>query len=190
MVQFQITSEKAKEWFPETYNIFLEELRSSKSRYNDVSEDKMHWFISWAFLVKKAITEEEKEAQKVSYMNKMNLVYDDRIQLELPRIKCSITIKANNYYRTDRVFETEVPPYINDMAKEIVKITMVQEQNYFNNPIVMDSLKEFYNLYQPDEVGDNNDNLSIDDILDKISESGIQSLSPNELRFLEKMSKS
>jgi hypothetical protein len=32
MVQFEVEAEKMQEWFPETYKVFIEELRTSKSK--------------------------------------------------------------------------------------------------------------------------------------------------------------
>lgn len=192
MVQFQALSDQVKEWFPETYKCFIDELRSSRSRYNDTPEEKIYWSVSWGSFVKKANTQEEYDAQREAFMNKMSLTYDERIEVEIPIIRCSISMKAGQYYRTDRSLESEMPEYILNMVKEILKVTMMQEQMHVGDPRVLESLEEFRNmLYSNDsDFQGQPENLDMDSILDKINEKGIKSLTSNELRYLQEMSKS
>lgn len=193
MVAFKLTSDQVKSWFPKTYQSFVEDLKMSQSSSKDTLEEKFEWFIGWGFFVKKAITEEEKMIQRENYTQKLNLIYEDRVQLELPRIRCSLSFKAEYYHRTDRVIETEVPEFIKDMALEIIKYMMIQEQQFVNNPEVLESIREFYEtLIQNMDMNSQDDqpSLNMDDILDKINDQGMSSLSSRELEFLEKMSRS
>ena len=187
MIRFQAPKESIKEWFPETYDSFMTDLRSSKSKSSQVDEEKMIWFVSWGFFVKKPKTDEEKLNQETEFNDKMRMVYSDRIVVEIPKIRCSITLLVGNYYiKSDRALETGSPKFVIDMAEEIIKYTMVQEQNYFGYEDVIESLKEFENLFN---IQDSEKEMSMDDILDKISATGMNSLTSQELKFLEKMSK-
>lgn len=203
MVQFEIKSEKMKEWFPETYKIFLEELKNSKSACNNKKEEDIKWEISWGFFSAKAKTEEEAVLKQIDYDKKLKLVYDERCKADLPKLRISIFMKAGYRIIGDRSFDKGIPQYIIDMFYEVMKITMLQEQIILKDPVVMESLEEFVHLLQDlmDELGiqiegtedftkrHKEEPLSMDDILDKISESGMQSLSARELKFLEKQSR-
>ena len=212
MVQFALKPEEVKEWFPETYKAFIEELRNSKSTSNDKSEEKIEWAISWKFFRKKSKTDEEKVIADMEFEQKMHLIYEDRCQADLPKIRVSVSMKAGNYIRTDRSLDTELPKYVVDMHYETMKITMLQEQMMINDPVVLESLAPFKHLLDElmqdmgvtpemlESLGDKLPGISslqpkkevqlnMDEILDKINETGMQSLTAKELKFLEKMSK-
>lgn len=59
MVAFKLSQDQVKDWFPTTYQYFIDELRNSKSSSNDIPEEKIEWCLSWGFFVKKATSEEE-----------------------------------------------------------------------------------------------------------------------------------
>lgn len=215
MVQFPLKPEEVKEWFPETYKAFIEELRNSKSASNDKSEDKIEWGISWAFFRKKSKTEEEKVLADMEFEQKMHLPYEERCKADLPKIRVSLSMKAGNYIRTDRSIDADLPKYVIDMHYETMKITMLQEQMMVNDPVVLESLAPFKHLLDElmqdmgitpemmESLGDKLPGfnaiqqnqpkkdvaLNMDEILDKINETGMQSLTAKELKFLEKMSK-
>lgn len=215
MVQFPLKPEEVKEWFPETYKAFIEELRNSKSPSNDKSEEKIEWGISWAFFRKKSKTDEEKVLADMEFEQKMHLTYEERCKVDLPKIRISLSMKAGNYIRTDRSIDKDVPKYVVDMHYETMKITMLQEQMMINDPVVLESLAPFKHLLDElmqdmgitpemlESLGDKlpgltsiqssapkrETPLNMDEILDKINETGIQSLTAKELKFLEKMSK-
>lgn len=204
MVQLEVKPEQVKEWFPVSYKTFLEELRNSKSKFADKAEEKIEWMISWGIYRTKAKNEEEQIQKDMDYENKLKLPYEERCAADLPKIRINISMKSGFYIRTDRSFDKEVPQYIIDMFYEVMKVTMLQEQMFLNDPVVMESLAEFQHLL--DEMLENMESdleglegisikkkaepqLNMDDILDKISESGMQSLTAKELKFLEKMSR-
>lgn len=205
MVTIEVKSEQLKEWFPITYETFLEELRNSKTQYSDKSEDKIKWVISWGIFRTKAKNEQEQLKNDMEYESKLKLQYNERCAIDITKIKVNVSMKAGFYIRTDRSFDKELPQYIIDMFYEVQKITMLQEQMYYNDPFVMESLAEFQHLLdeilkdmEEQEFGIEGLNslkkavepkLHMDDILDKISESGLQSLTAKELQFLERESK-
>lgn len=187
MITLRITNDNAKDWFPVTYSKFIENLRNSESSSFDCQEEMFEWHLLWGFFVKKANSEEEKIAQMDRYMSKMNLIYDDRVELELPRIRCSLSMKAGYYHIMDRTID-ETPVFVQDMAREIIKVMMIEEQDQIGDQIVMDSIRGFYESIIANEDNDSASELSIDAILDKINESGMKSLNSVELGYLKDMS--
>ena len=207
MIELPVKHEEIKQWLPETYKVFIEELRNSKSRYHRKSEEDILWAVSWGPFIKKAKTDEERAENENNYKEViLRLPYEDRVANDLSKIRINVTMKAGNYIRVDRAFDTEIPKFIIDMTQEVLKITMLQEQKIINDPAVKESLKEFEYLL---EELDNKTNeflemlggsgsdlpkpkehpLNMDDILDKINETGMGSLNAKELKFLEKMSR-
>jgi hypothetical protein len=239
MVQFQVKNEEIKEWLPETYKSFMEELRGSKSRAAKKREDKIKWFVSWGYFGKKAKTDEEKAQKEKEYEDKLHLTYEDRLKEDTPKISIYVYMKAGFYERSDKSLDVAVPQYIVDMSQEILKQTMLKEQIFVKDEAVQDSIKEWkYMLRDIIELDENDDPildakgrpipvipfemdeetglpkmdpetglpvmkkkkdgekkvkeapLNMDGILDKISDSGMSSLTPRELEYLEKMSRS
>lgn len=204
MVQFKATKEQISEWFPETYNSFISELRNSKSTSSDKPDDKIDWYVSWGFFGKKAKDEAEAIQKEIDYEAKLHLIYDERCEADLPKIRISIGMKAGNRTSADRVIEQTIPDFIIEMAYEVIKITMLQEQMIINDPIVQESLAPFQHLLdgileEMREMGLDMEEgnikkrvevpMNMDDILDKINDGGMSSLSAKELKYLEKMSK-
>jgi hypothetical protein len=205
MVQFEIENDKMKEWFPITYQTFIEELRDSRSTSADKDEDKIKWMISWGVFRTKAKTEEEQILKDLELENKLKLPYEERCKVDIPKIRITISMKAGYRVVSDRTLDSEIPDFVKEMFYEVMKITMLQEQMLINDPVVLESLEEFKDLlsdfiedmeiemegfedvkkaYKKQET-----TLSMDDILDKISDTGMQSLTAKELKFLEKMSR-
>jgi hypothetical protein len=186
MVSFEVKSDFVKDSFPEVYDLFISELRNSNSRSNDISVDKIRWFISWGFFVKKAKTIEEMNQRDINYHEKLKLPYDQRVELELSRIRVDILMKAGSFVRGDRFNNTS--EFIESMAREVVKSMMVDEQEVLCYPNVIESISEFIEFFKENEESVE-DFLDLDLILDKINNSGMKSLTKRELNFLEKKSK-
>jgi hypothetical protein len=205
MVQFEIENDKMKEWFPITYKTFIEELRNSNSKSAEKAEDKIEWMVSWGVFRTKAKTEEEQIQKDIEFENKLHLPYEERCAVDLSKLRLTVTMKAGNRIVSDRSLDNNIPEYIEEMFYEVMKITMLQEQMIINDPTVMESLAEYKHLL--DEILEDMEiemegfdelksamkkqeaPLSMDDILDKISATGMQSLTAKELKYLENMSR-
>jgi hypothetical protein len=208
MVPVELSAEKMKEWFPKTYASFIKDLRNSSSKSGGKSEDKISWMISWGVFGSKTKDEAHAIQKQIDYDNKLKLPYEERCAVDLEKLRIHVSMKAGYYIRTDRSLDKEIPEYITDMFYEVMKVTMLQEQLILKDPVVMESLEEF--KYLLDEMMENLESLGLeiegleefkqqkktkeqplnmDDILDKISETGMQSLNAKELKFLEKMSR-
>lgn len=193
MLIFKQNVEDVQKNFPKTVEDFMNDLKNSNSGSKDYPVDKTKWVISWAFMIKKANTDEEKVLRDIAYNAKLKLVYSERLKVEIPRIKIDISFKAGKYFRGDRTAET--PEFITKMAEEIVKAMMIAEQKELNDPIVIESIQEFIDEFEKraaesnPEGGVEEEDLDLDNILDKINNSGMTSLTASELSFLEAKSK-
>ena len=208
MIQIELTGEKMKEWFPETYKSFLEDYYSSnrqvvKKKFTPKAEEDIEWMVSYSVNIPKAKTDEEAIQNQINYENKLRLPYEERCKSDLSKLKVDCHMYAGYYGRTDRSFDKEIPKYIIDLFYEVTKITMLQEQIFVNDPVVLDSLKDFQHLLQQlmEDMGIELEGteqfeqkykdvpLDMDEILDKISANGVESLTAKELKFLDKMSR-
>lgn len=184
MITFKLKYDAIVKEYPEVVNQLITELRNSNSPSKDIAEEKTDWVITWGFFVKKAKTEEEKLEREEKFMEKFKLGWEDRLKLELPKIRVTILMKAGNYVRGDR-FET-VSSFVTEMATQIMNFTMHKEQEHFQYQDVIDTLPSL----PVQEETNVTEELNIDVILDKISEQGMSSLSQSELEFLEHSSRS
>ena len=194
MVKFAVKNEDIKQWLPETYNSFIEDLRKSKSSSANKAEDKIRWAVEWGFFGKKTGSKEEL-IEKLE--KKFKLTFDERVAEDTPKIKVTVFMEVGHYVRVDSSIDKEIPKFIKEMSVEVIKIMMLQEQKEVNDPVVKASLKEFEHLLDEIHVMDEKGQvvpkkeapLNMDEVLDKINDTGMGSLTPRELKFLEKMSR-
>ena len=208
MRQLNVKLNEMKRWFPITYKSCLEELRHSKSQYSRFSENKIKWCLTWGYFVPKAKTVKEELLQNSEYDKKLTLTYDERLKIEFEQLRISYVMMAGFYTKSDRCIDTIIPEKIKTMVSEYLKITMIKEQLIINDPLVMKSLEKFDNFDQladvayyelneyvdldnvePSQKHQNIVELNIDDILDKITKHGKESLTEAELNFLKNQSK-
>ena len=193
MVTFKAKQEDIEKWFPKTREIFISELKNSQSSSRKHPVSKIEWFITWGFMTKKPKTDEEKVLKQLAYDEKLRLVYDERVKVEIPRIKIDVAMKAGHYFKCDRIVIEETPDFVKEMASEIVKSMMYAEQKELNDPVVLASMESFIDKFKDKDEkksrGVIEPSFDLDSILDKINDLGMSSLTASELQFLEKKSK-
>jgi len=107
------------------------------------------------------------------------------------------TIKINELMITNRLKKGMVPDVIKSMVTEITKYKMSIECEFHQNEDIKNSIPEFDESVVSievikQEIGTDKieeDYFDLDDILDKIAKSGIDSLTDGEKSFLDKKSK-
>lgn len=124
----------------------------------------------------------------------MEMLFDDRLDEELSKVRVSVTLKIGNFIMSNRLEKGIVPKVIKDIVTEITKYKMLYEYQVHGNIDVLNSIPEFDESIATLEVVKNeieysSDSYDIDDILDKISESGMESLTDGEKEFLKNHSK-
>lgn len=208
MITIKTTYEQVSTDYPEVVQEFLDNLRNSTSKSKDMDIKKIKWFYSWGTFNKKAKSDTDKILRGEDYKKRLAMTYDERWENESEKIKVEITMEAGAFVRGDRCKESELPTFITRYAKELLKGQMTAEQEAMEvkNQNVIDSIGEIdrsiiEEIFPPkltemmnqmqSQFGDNKAQrkreitYDVDDILDKISDSGFESLSDEEKKFLE-----
>jgi adenylate kinase family enzyme len=115
----------------------------------------------------------------------------------MSKVRVSLSIKIGNFMMSDRLPKGIVPQIIQDIVAEITKVKMIVESEYHEDKEIIDSIPELnrdlvsfdtIRDYVKDDFNDELE-LDLDSILDKISSDGFDSLSDDEKEFLDKKSK-
>lgn len=201
MTRFQVKLKDVLTDYPEVVEEFIDNLRNSNSQFKDIDLNDIDWYYTWDFNFDDV--EEDLE------MSRFDLVYVDRFIYELSKVNVNVTMKAGQFKRRDRVNSEVLPKEVIEVVDEVVKIMMIEEQKFFDNDEVVKSIppmnsniydNEEYNIYNSysdvDVYGldsyleEECIDYELDNILDKISESGVDSLTRGEKEFLDNQSKS
>lgn len=140
-------------------------------------------YYSYGFFVTKSLKE-------ISPEETYNLNYEKRLKLELSKVRVDITLKSGNFIMTNRM--KKIPQDIKDIVTELTKVKMMIEGDFHRNQYIIDSIPEVdTNIIQYKIIREDDDTseFNLDSILDKISTTGIESLTEQEKDFLEKSSK-
>lgn len=132
------------------------------------------------------------EENLMAQIHNQTLRYEDRLKVELAKVRVSVTIKMGQTILTHRLQKGFIPKTIQEIISEITKVRMGLECDEHGNedirksipPLSPDIVVHFID-YMPKEEPE----MEIDDILDKISKSGFDSLTEEEKEFLDKKSK-
>jgi len=161
----------------------------------DINEDKLQLFYTFGFFVPKVSDREEMYLKM--YEDCSTLKYNDRLNFEMSKVRVSLSIKIGNFMMSDRLPKGIVPQIIQDIVAEITKVKMIVESEYHEDKEIIDSIPELnrdlvsfdtIRDYVKDDFNDELE-LDLDSILDKISKDGLDSLSDEEKEFLDKKSK-
>lgn len=128
---------------------------------------------------------------KTLYKEYETLEYPERLEEELRKLRVNISFEYKKKFAMITRLDT-IPNEIELIVGEITKIKMLTECKEHGNKNVLDSIPEIngeiigYDEILFDEVIE--EEFDVDEILDKISEHGIESLTENEKSFLENLS--
>lgn len=177
---------------------WIKKMKKIKLNEGDIDKDNIEFYYSYGFFVPKSKNNEEDYIKSVE--SNINLLYPDRLNFELSKVRVNITMKLNNFIITDRLPKGTIPSKIVDIVSEVTKVKMMVESEFYHNKEVLDSIpaldksivdieivKNDPNLNMIEEIDTNN--FTIDTILDKISNGGYESLTQEEKDFLDKKSK-
>jgi hypothetical protein len=207
MTRFQVEFKTVLQDYPEIVEEFLNNLRNSNSPYKETDIDDIRWYYTWDF--------EYNENDEDLETSRFEMKYEDRFNYELNKVRINVTMKAGQFKRRDRVSSTVLPSQVIKIVDEVVKIMMTEEQKFFANDEVVNSIPPLDSSLYSDDMSvyssysssvrsleesifdDDYDvdyeediDYDLDTILDKISEHGIDSLTKGEKDFLDNQSKS
>jgi hypothetical protein len=104
--------------YEKEFQELLNMLRNSNSKYKDTSEDKMYWAYSFSFFRKKG--ENTPEYYEALY----KMPFEERLEVEMKRVRVNIALTAGYFYISDRVVNVS-----ESIAKTIRAITMQKMAN-------------------------------------------------------------
>lgn len=160
-----------------------------KDILNKKSEDcKITMFYNYGYFVSKV---------KGSNPKQYIMLYDERLQHELSKVRVNVTMKIDDLMLTNRLEKGIIPKIIKTMVTEITKYKMKIEFDYHQDEEIHNSIPPIDESILSVEVIKQEASIEkieqeyfdLDDILDKIQQSGMDSLTDSERKFLDKKSK-
>jgi hypothetical protein len=158
----------------------------------EIDDSKIKTFYHFGYYLPKVKNKEEFYGKK--YQEYTEMLFQDRLNEELSKVRVSLTIKIGNFMMSNRLGKGVIPKIIKDIVTEVTKYKMFYEYQLHGNVDVLNSIPEFDESIATLEIVKNEleptiDNYDIDDILDKISDHGMDSLTDGEKEFLKNHSK-
>lgn len=160
-----------------------------------VNFEKIEFYYSYGFFQPSVNKNEQYYIELYEKVSKM--YFDERYEFELSKVRVSLTLRLKDFVISDRLEKGFIPESIKIIIKEITKVKMMVECEYNKNEDIKRSIPEIDNSVVSVElikeiISEEETKIKIeydiDDILDKISKNGIESLSEEELDFLNKKS--
>lgn len=156
--------------------------------HKDREKCKITMFYNYGYFVPKG---------KGANPDQFDMLFEDRLKYELSKVRVNVTIKIDELMITNRLKKGLIPDVIKSMVTEITKYKMTIECEFHQNDDVKKSIPEFDESIVSieaikQEIGSEQieeEYFDIDDILDKIANKGIDSLTESEKDFLDKKSK-
>lgn len=179
---------------------WLKKMKKLKLNEGKFEKNSVEFYYSYGFFVPKS--KNNKEEYLKSIESTLTMLYPQRLELELSKVRVNISMKLDNFIITDRLPKGTVPSKIKDIVAEVTKVKMMVESEFSYNKEVLDSIPALDKSVVDIEIVKNTESIdtiefdqpeepsfNIDTILDKISKRGFESLSKEEKEFLDKKSK-
>jgi|LauGreDrversion4_2_1035121.scaffolds.fasta_scaffold814329_1 hypothetical protein len=185
-----------KEW--------LKKMKKIKLNEGEVEKDKVEFYYSYGFFVPKNKNDEYLKSMEST----LTMLYPERLEFELSKVRVNLSIKLDNFIITDRLPKGSIPTKIKGIVAEVTKVKMMVESEFSNNREVLESIPALdKNVVDIEIVKDGESTFltttkkgteenvpttvefTIDTILDKISKKGYESLTKEEKEFLDNKSK-
>lgn len=134
---------------------------------------------------------------KGAKVEQYEMLYDERLDYELSKVRVNVTIKIDELMFSNRLKKGMMPDIIKSMVSEITKYKMQIESEFHQNDEIKNSIPPFDESVITvevikEEMGSDKveeEYFDLDDILDKIANKGLDSLTESEKDFLDKKSK-
>lgn len=158
---------------------------------DDVDDSNIQAYYTYGFFVPKSKNNLDSLQEMMDRSSKM--LFPERLDLEKSKVRVDVTIKIGKLILTNRLPNGSIPTFINELITEIVKVKMTIESKLDYREDVVESIPPLSGLVSLDIIDGisevEEEYFDMDEILDKISTSGMESLSPEEKEFLDKKSK-
>ncbi len=159
----------------------------------EIQKDKIEFLCQFGFFVPKGNNSVEKLMESFEVTSKM--LFEERLKFELSKVRVDIAIKYEKFFMTDRLPKDVIPEPVYKLVKELTKVKMMVESKMHDNIDVLKSIPEIdtsminIDIFKNIAHSEIKTEYNLDDILDKINEKGIDSLSDDEKKFLDDSSK-
>lgn len=185
--------------FPEVKSLIRKIKNLTFKKQTKIDNSKIEFFYTYGFFSAKSEKNEDYYIKLSEFTSKM--LFSERLEYELKKVRVNLTIKYKNFSITDRLPKEIIPNMIHKIVCEITKVKMLVESEYHKNEEVINSIPALdKDNFDIKIIKDNLDSfeaieedpieyLDMDSILEKISKEGIESLSNDEKEFLDKKSK-
>lgn len=159
----------------------------------EIKEENIVTFYHYGYFLPKVQNKEDFYQHKFEQYSTMK--FEDRLKEELSKVRVNVTIKIGEFMMTNRLGKGKIPKIIEDIVTEVTKYKMAIEGSIHNNLEVIDSIPDFDTSIVSielvkEQISREPRSYELDDILDKISEMGMESLTDEEREFLKNKSKS
>jgi hypothetical protein len=132
------------------------------------------------------------EYYNLNLTKSLTMKYEERLKAELEKVRVTVTIKMGSTILTHKLPKKFIPSTVSDIIAEVTKVRMGLECDEHGKEEIRKSIPPL----SPDIVIDLIDNtpkeesdFEMDDILDKIHNTGYDSLTKEEKEFLDRKSK-
>lgn len=166
----------------------------SKLLNRKINKEKIEFYYSYGYFISPDGDREEYDRQMKLFYSM--LPFEERFNFEIAKVRVNLTIRVDHFMLSNRLNKGDIPELIQKIVKEITKVKMTIEGEQHNNKVIIDSIPPIdrsiisYKVIRETLTGQKEySDLDIDLILDKISKSGIESLTDDEKEFLDRKSK-
>jgi hypothetical protein len=177
---------------------WIKKIKKMKITKTEFDKNDIEFYYSYGFFVPKSKNKEDEYLKSLDLS--MAMLYPERLELELSKVRVNISIKLDNFIITDRLPKGTIPQKVKDIVAEVTKVKMMVESEFSYNKIVLESIPALDKTVVDIEIVKGPEDLpiefvseaqtfTIDSILDKISKKGYESLSKEEKDFLDNKSK-
>lgn len=177
---------------------WIKKIKKMKITKTEFDKNDIEFYYSYGFFVPKSKNKEEEYLKSLDLS--MAMLYPERLELELSKVRVNISMKLENFIITDRLPKGTIPQKVKDIVAEVTKVKMMVESEFSYNKIVLESIPALDKTVVDIEIVKGPQDLpiefvseaqtfTIDSILDKISKKGYESLSKEEKDFLDNKSK-
>ena len=177
---------------------WIKKIKKMKITKTEFDKNDIEFYYSYGFFVPKSKNKEDEYLKSLDLS--MAMLYPERLELELSKVRVNISMKLDNFIITDRLPKGTIPQKVKDIVAEVTKVKMMVESEFSYNKIVLESIPALDKTVVDIEIVKGPQDLpiefvseaqtfTIDSILDKISKKGYESLSKEEKDFLDNKSK-
>ena len=177
---------------------WLKKMKKIKLNEGEFDKDVVEFYYSYGFFVPKSKNNDEEYLKSME--SNLKMLYPERFEYELSKVRVNLSMKLDNFIITDRLPKGSVPTKIKEIIAEVTKVKMMVESEFSYNKDVLNSIPALDKTIVDIEIvkngestllttGSNINDFNIDTILDKISKKGYEALSKEEKEFLDNKSK-